>query len=100
MQEHSREGQACLTLFVTGDAPRSQRARANLANAMEALDIETTHMCEVDLLAAPERTFEQGILATPALRCEVAHGSPQILYGDLSERDRLEEFLQRNLSAR
>lgn len=93
------EDKRVLTLFITGDAPRSRRARANLASAMADLDLETSHVAEVDLLDEPERTFEQGILATPALRYEGAQGAPEILYGDLSERERLEGFLRRTVGA-
>jgi len=90
---------AALTLFVTGDAPRSERARANLARAVEALGIDPDRVRELDLLTEPERTFEQGILATPALRYEASRGNPEVLYGDLSDRERLEAFLQRTMGS-
>lgn len=90
---------ATLTLFVTGDAPRSQRARRNLASALKAPGTATDRVCEVNLLADPERTFEQGMLATPALRYDGAPGKPEVLYGDRSERKRLEQSLERTLHA-
>ncbi len=99
MTRDVHEQHAVLTLFVTGDAPRSQRARANLASAVADLGLERARVCEVDLLDEPERTFEQGILATPALRYQGPHGGPEVLYGDLSERKRLEGFLRRAIGS-
>lgn len=82
-----------LTLFVTGDAPRSRRARANLAAALEALGLESVTPLEVDLLAHPEQTVTHSVFATPALVKAGGTGRVSVLYGDLSEAGKLHRFL-------
>lgn len=82
-----------LMLFVTGDAPRSRRARANLAAALKALDIEALAPLEVDLLAHPEKTVTYSVFATPALLKTSPSGEMSVLYGDLSEEGKLHRFL-------
>lgn len=80
-------------LFVTGDSPRSVRARSNLATALERMRVAGITVCRIDLLEQPERISEYGIFATPALVREGAHGPPSILYGDLSNEGELQRFL-------
>jgi circadian clock protein KaiB len=87
-----------LTLFVTGTAPRSERARANLARALAALGYPADACQETDLLAQPESIFDWGILATPALAFARPPHAPEILYGDLSDEARLNAFLARLLA--
>lgn len=82
-----------LILFVTGDAPRSRRAKANLAETLERLEIEPTELVEIDLTADPTQTLSYGIFATPALLRASESGRSEVLYGDLSERKTLERFL-------
>jgi circadian clock protein KaiB len=82
-----------LILFVTGDAPRSLRARANLAETLKRLDIDPTALVEIDLTADPTQTLSYGIFATPALLRASESGRSEVLYGDLSERKTLERFL-------
>ena len=82
-----------ITLFFTGDAPRSRRARANLADALSALGLEAQNVSEVDLLKQPQAALDHGIFATPALMVDHGEGEPSIMYGDLSERDRLHQFV-------
>lgn len=81
-----------LTLFVTGDAPRSRRARANLAEALAqfGLSLETQ---EIDLVDDPAQSLTYGIFATPALLRTSPGAQPEVLYGDLSEPKALERFL-------
>jgi circadian clock protein KaiB len=83
-----------LTLFVTGDAPRSRRARANLAEALEqsGLAIETR---EIDLVDDPAQSLAHGIFATPALLRTSSGCEPEVMYGDLSEPKALQRFLAR-----
>ena len=82
-----------LILFVAGDAPRSRRARANLAAALDAAGRERQPR-EIDVLADPGAALRFGMFATPALvRPDPAGGAPAVLYGDLSDRARLERFL-------
>ncbi|WP_462330849.1 circadian clock KaiB family protein [Thiohalocapsa halophila] len=82
-----------LILLVTGDAPRSRRARQNLARALEQLDLGDIATREVDLVADPAQTLAYGIFATPALLRPGPNGQADVLYGDLSEREMLERFL-------
>ncbi|WP_440995972.1 circadian clock KaiB family protein [Arhodomonas sp. SL1] len=83
-----------LVLFVTGDAPRSRRARANLHSALAQSGLEGLSCREIDLLREPEQALVHGTFATPAL-AHMRDGRLQgVLYGDLSERDRLGGFLR------
>jgi len=82
-----------LILFVTGEAPRSQRARANLDAALERLRAHDTGCEEVDLIQSPQRALDTGIFATPALALIDARGNQQLLYGDLSDDTRVDRFL-------
>lgn len=82
-----------LTLLVTGDAPRSRRARVNLAGALKALDRETVTPLEIDLLAHPEQSVSLSVFATPALLRTGQDGGISVLYGDLSDERKLLAFL-------
>jgi len=82
-----------LILFVTGSAPRSERARANLARALANMGAAADTAREIDLLAEPGYTLEYGIFASPALLHFAAAAEPQLLYGDLSDEARLKRFL-------
>lgn len=86
-----------LILFVTGDSPRSLRARANLAKAVEQLASDCITIRHVDLLEDTEGITEYGIFATPALIHLRENGQPAVLYGDLSNEPELQRFLA-NLS--
>lgn len=82
-----------LILFTTGDAPRSRRARANLAEALRRFGQDPEMTQEIDLVQDPAQTFAYGIFATPALlRISDGEGA-EVLYGDLSEPQTLERFL-------
>lgn len=96
MNTHSgsaAESPHALTLFVAGDAPRSRRARANLAAALARLGLDPATTREIDLTADPAQTLAFGIFATPALLRTSTVGEPEVLYGDLSEGPALERFL-------
>lgn len=82
-----------LTLFVTGTAPRSQRARDNLARMLEALGRSDLGPREIDLLEQPEQGIAYSVFATPSLLKTSETGDVSVLYGDLSEEDRLRQFL-------
>ena len=84
---------ASLTLFVTGDAPRSRRARANLARILGAAGKDAAAVVEIDLLAAPQQALDHGIFASPALMITPAKGEASVMYGDLSDEDRVARFL-------
>lgn len=82
-----------LILAITGDAPRSRRARANLQRAIQSMGADLAPR-EIDLLEEPEQSLTYGILATPAL-VHVKDGSCDgVLYGDLSDEVRLTRFLK------
>ncbi|MFO7858514.1 MAG: circadian clock KaiB family protein [Ectothiorhodospiraceae bacterium] len=83
-----------LILFVTGEAPRSRRARANLAQALTAAGGASADYREIDLTREPQRMVEYGIFATPALALVGPDGLISVLYGDLSGEAALQQFLR------
>jgi circadian clock protein KaiB len=83
-----------LMLFVTGNAPRSRRARKNLAAALASLGLESIKAMEIDLIARPDQTVTYSVFATPALLRTDEGGDMRVLYGDLSEASRLHDFLR------
>lgn len=82
-----------LTLFVTGTAPRSQRARVNLANMLKQIHRTDVHPCEIDLLEQPSQGITHSVFATPSLLKTCSTGAVSMLYGDLSDADVLLRFL-------
>lgn len=82
-----------LILFIAGDAPRSRRARTNLATALERADRSAVQLREVDVLHEPVAAIDHGIFATPALVRPHSSGTPIVLYGDLSDNDALNRFI-------
>ena len=92
-QDCQGQDRASLILFVTGEAPRSRRARLNLAAAIEAVGLDDIADQEVDLLDDPEQAVAFTVFATPALVHVDAAGKRTVLYGDLSDTRRLREFL-------
>ncbi|APX94873.1 hypothetical protein BWR19_03055 [Halomonas sp. 1513] len=82
-----------LILFVTGEAPRSRRARYNLSSALKAAGLDKSPAHQIDLLRDPEQAISFGIFATPALMHIDAAGNRSVLYGDLSDQARLARFL-------
>lgn len=82
-----------LILFVSGDAPRSNRARNNLEAALEAQDSDSIVPLEIDVLKKPEKTFTYSVFATPALLKIDDNEKISLLYGDLSNEKGLRDFL-------
>ncbi len=82
-----------LTLFVTGDAPRSRRARKHLGAALEKLGQDSVKPLEIDLLRHPEQSINHSVFATPALLRAGNDGEISVIYGDLSDERKLLEFL-------
>ncbi len=82
-----------LILFVTGDSPRSLRARANLSKALGEIASDRINLRHIDLLEDTEGVSEYGIFATPALIHVRENGEPAVLYGDLSNQPELRRFL-------
>jgi len=82
-----------LILFVTGDAPRSRRARANLDRMLRSMGREDLQPHEIDLLQQPQQGLTYSVFATPSLLKTDRQGGGSLLYGDLSDSERLERFL-------
>lgn len=82
-----------LTLFVTGTAPRSQRARINLARMLERIGRSDLRPYEIDLLKQPEQGITNSVFATPSLLKTSDTGEVAVLYGDLSDEHHLHRFL-------
>ena len=81
-----------LILFVTGDAPRTRRARRNLAAALSEAGIDGWPR-EIDLLEEPRQALDFGMFATPALLRTGEQRPRAVLYGDLSDEATLGQFL-------
>lgn len=82
-----------LILFVTGTAPRTQRARRNLARMLEQIGRSDVVPYEIDLLQQPQEGLTYSVFATPSLlKTDDEHGG-SLLYGDLSDDNRLHRFL-------
>lgn len=82
-----------LTLFVTGTAPRSQRARTHLARMLERMGRDDLRPYEIDLLTQPGQGLTHSVFATPSLLKTSDTGEISVLYGDLSDAERLYRFL-------
>lgn len=80
-------------LFIAGDAPRSRRARANLASALEAAGLQGCWPREVDVLREPAAAIRYGMFATPALLRTGEDNAGTVLYGDLSNTAKLSGFI-------
>lgn len=82
-----------LILFLTGDAPRSKRARKNLSAALDRVGGPDVTTDEIDVIQHPEAALSHGVFATPALALVTPNNDRQFLYGDLSDQSRLDTFL-------
>ncbi|MFW5942801.1 MAG: circadian clock KaiB family protein [bacterium] len=81
-------GPPVLRLFVAGNAPNSQRARANLERIN---DRYFDHRCQieiVDVFEQPDLALQQGIVVTPTL-LRLAPGPLLRIIGDLSDSERV-----------
>ena len=92
-QQSGESALPMLMLFVTGTAPRSQRARTNLVHMLEQLNRTDVQPYEINLLEQPEQGIKHSVFATPSLLKVSPTGEVSVLYGDLSEEDRLRRFL-------
>ena len=80
-----------LTLFVTGQSPRSQRAVANLRRVCEMLP-DRCELTIIDVLERPQLAEEERILATPVV-IRRRPLPPRRVIGDLSDADKLVMWL-------
>jgi len=83
-----------LALLVTGDAPRSNRARAHLQQAMQEAGLPTSGVQEIDVLRDPLVAIRLRVFATPALVSLRDDQATAVLYGDLSDPDAVRSFLR------
>lgn len=82
------DGAPVLRLFVAGNAPNSQRARANLERINGRY---FDHRCQieiVDVFEQPNLALQQGIIVTPTL-VRLAPGPLLRIIGDLSDSERV-----------
>lgn len=91
--DNRENGVPKLILFVTGQAPRSRRARRNLREALDGMGLDQIHPMEVDLLTHPQETITYSVFATPALLRTSELGEVSVLYGDLTDETALRGFL-------
>lgn len=82
-----------LVFFVTGNAPRTRRARENLSRALREMGLESIQPQEIDLLEQPQEGLTYSVFATPSLLKSDSAGEGALLYGDLSDSNRLKDFL-------
>jgi circadian clock protein KaiB len=85
--------EARLLLLVAGDAPRSRRARTNLAATLDAEGFADLDVEEVDVLRDPRQALNLGVFATPALVWTDGSSALSVLYGELSDRKALLDYL-------
>lgn len=81
-----------LTLVMFGDSPRSVRAHETVRQALAARGLDPQRLETIDVMAEPERALELQTAAAPQL---ILGGlsSNHSLYGDLSDRERLDRWL-------
>jgi circadian clock protein KaiB len=77
-----------LTLYVTGQTPRSQRAIASLKELCERELRNRYELTVVDVLEHPQLAEDQKILATPTVVKELPPPIRRII-GDLSDAERV-----------
>jgi circadian clock protein KaiB len=80
-----------LTLFVTGQSVRSQRAVANLRQLCDAL-ADRCELTIIDVLERPQLAEEERILATPMVIRRRPLPARRVI-GDLSDPDKLVTWL-------
>ncbi|HSM56914.1 MAG TPA: circadian clock KaiB family protein [Candidatus Sulfomarinibacteraceae bacterium] len=82
------DGPPVLRLYVAGNAPNSQRARANLERINgQYFD----HRCQIeiiDVFEQPDLALQEGIIVTPTL-LRLAPGPLLHIIGDLSDSERV-----------
>jgi len=76
-----------LTLYVTGQSVRSQRAVANLRSLCDGLG-DACELTVIDVLERPQMAEDERILATPTVIRQRPLPLRRVI-GDLSDRDKL-----------
>jgi circadian clock protein KaiB len=78
----------CLRLYIAGESPNSNLARANLHAAIAHLPSSEVNLEVIDVLRNPERGLVDGVLVTPTL-IRVAPSPEQRVIGNLRDRNAL-----------
>lgn len=87
-------GSGALALLVTGDAPRSNRARSHLQQALQDAGLPSSAVHEIDVLREPLVAIRFRVFATPALVSVRDDQATAVLYGDLSDPEAVQRFLR------
>lgn len=90
--DHDEAARARITLIVYGDSPRSVRAVENIRKALVARGVDPRTVETVDVMPEPEGALDLRIPATPQLSIG-SLGSKRCQCGDLSDRGRLDHWL-------
>ena len=88
----SEENKWVFRLYIAGDGPNSQMARANLAEIRQTFQWDDYELEIVDILQDPLRAFDEGILVTPTLFRLCPQPVCKII-GNLSERSKVLQAL-------
>jgi circadian clock protein KaiB len=80
-----------LTLYVTGQSARSQRAVANLRSLCEGLG-DSCELTVIDVLERPQVAEDERILATPTVIRRRPRPLRRVI-GDLSDPERVMQWL-------
>jgi circadian clock protein KaiB len=80
-----------LTLYVTGQSARSQRAVANLRSLCDGLG-DTCELTVIDVLERPQVAEDERILATPTVIRQRPLPLRRVI-GDLSDPERVMQWL-------
>lgn len=81
-----------LRLFVAGDGPNSQKARANLRDTLQRLDLRAD-VDVVDVFDQPELALKHAVYVTPTL-VRITPPPTLRLIGSLHDQELLVAFLQ------
>lgn len=77
-----------LTLYITGQTPKSQRAIANMRRICDEELAKQYELVIVDVLERPQLAEDQKILATPTLIKELPLPLRRVI-GDLSDTEKV-----------
>ncbi len=80
-------------LYIAGDSPHSQAARANLETILHSLPEGCYQVEIIDILKEPMRMFEDGIVVTPML-IKLSPAPVCQLMGSLSDKKRVLQALE------
>jgi hypothetical protein len=81
-----------LHLYITGGTPHSEQALQRLRVALKGLPEHRYDLHIVDLRNEPLRALQDGIVAVPTLQLSTGTSRSRLI-GDLSESERLDNFL-------